>query len=871
MVQTDSSIEQDQMHMMMTQLQDANLRESVMQYIQQTANGLDKNANNNSKTLIETLARESVHNHKTSVLWKSRTKKSVTMGIMAVIFAITVQFLVNYFTNELSKESHVDEEGAMVGRNGKVVQMQLEEMKVGTDGKLFSRQGSMVKTMPSLAKVALASSLPDATLMGLEEIVITSSTGFTLQIKVHGFSRIPVLNSRCGNVVHFYTAWKGRVTLDSTDLSFDDDTAAAFTKAGFDLAVGGRRLSGESSINGFFKSIDELKSSGKWTCADVPLPTLPETGVQRRTMYSLCIDGCKSKHGGTVYGTSLLPQGVVHDYLGSKHPGVYMKTFSTVVESNMWTVQVDRYQQHPGQQLVWISDKKTHRVMKFQVQEGKEAGQEAGVSHRTHCHVAKDASAAFDAARKDPKVDSSLHFQYLGVVEEHGKVMRHFRAWYSDEFENAAFGTSQEGVDYWDDANNLRPMRLMTTGGTVVVFDSVDAVSDSHVETEVEKLGGFGCKDFEGETEEATERVPRMNKFEDLSLEDAIYYMGDGSVVQSDDFVSYLSSVRDPLSVSDKCFDRCRREMDSLRSSKDMCDDGSLAIAMACMQGNGENECMKSDFVNHHTKDCQRNITEDSRGLELQEAADEHELLLTNESLSARNLLFKGTCNSKSLWIQTWVWTNTYCRQTEFEKLGFKLSFTYGLLGGKMGLAIMVVGCGPLNLILGLPLPPYCPIFAKKCVGGGIKVVYGSTCPEFTFSLKGQIFFEYVLVFKLYTWKANFGKLHLGLEVGKEATKRRYETRCWFVSGEGSTRRRYWTYRRRNIRRCTYGTETICDLYVKGLAFISALGDRIRLAIGLVYWVKAAKLHCRLSIDYWNYIINFWDDLYALDLFTFWF
>ena len=56
MVQTDSSIEQDQMHMMMTQLQDANLRESVMQYIQQTANGLDKNANNNSKTLIETLA-----------------------------------------------------------------------------------------------------------------------------------------------------------------------------------------------------------------------------------------------------------------------------------------------------------------------------------------------------------------------------------------------------------------------------------------------------------------------------------------------------------------------------------------------------------------------------------------------------------------------------------------------------------------------------------------------------------------------------------------------------------------------------------------------------------------------------------------------
>jgi len=870
MVQTDSSIEQDQMHMMMTQLQDANLRESVMQYIQQTANGLDKNANNNSKTLIETLARESVHNHKTSVLWKSRTKKSVTMGIVAVIFAITVQFLVNYFTNELSKESHVDEEGAMVGRNGKVVQMQLEEMKVGTDGKLFSRQGSMVKTMPSLAKVALASSLPDATLMGLEEIVITSSTGFTLQIKVHGFSRIPVLNSRCGNVVHFYTAWKGRVTLDSTDLSFDDDTAAAFTKAGFDLAVGGRRLSGESSINGFFKSIDELKSSGKWTCADVPLPTLPETGVQRRTMYSLCIDGCKSKHGGTVYGTSLLPQGV-----GSKHQGVYMKTFSTVLESNTWTVQVDRYQQHPGQQLVWISDKKTHRVMKFQVPKEK-TGQEAGVSHRTHCHVATDASAAFDAARKDPKVDSTLHFQYLGVVEEHGKVLRHFQAWYSDEFENMAFGTSREWADYWDDANNLRPMRLMT-GGEVVVFDSVDAVSDSDVETKVQQLGGFGCKDFEGETELEAERVPRMNRFEDLSREDAIYYMGDGSVVHSADFVSYLSSVQDPLSVSDKCFDRCRREMDSLRSSKEMCD-GSLASAMSCMQGSGESECVRSDFVNHHAKDCQRNITEDSRGLELQEAAEEHELL-TNESLSARNLfgVLRGTCTSEFFVPARISGSMVWCMAAAFELpkflqkvmggFSFKLRFTYGLLGGKMGLAILVQGCAPFTLIFGIPSKP---IFCKKCVGGEIKCVWKRACPQIPLTITGRVFFELRVGLDLVMWEVNFAKLTLEISAGLvETEQRKRGGRCWWESGEGPTRRRWWTWRRRNVKKCE--TETICDVYVKGLVAISALMDRIRLAIGFVYYVKSARLLCKMQFDIWSIFIKGWSELLAFTLFNFWF
>merc|ERR1711937_611182 len=175
-------------------------------------------------------------------MWRSRTKKSIAVGVVAVVLAITVQFLVNYFTNELSKESHVDKQGAMVSTDGKVVKTQMEEMKVDADGKLLSRNGGVaVKTMPSLAKVVLDSSLPDATLMALDEITVKSHTGHTIQIKVHGFSRVPVINSRCGNVVHFYTSWKGKLTLDSTDLSFDEKTAAEFKNSGFALATGGRR------------------------------------------------------------------------------------------------------------------------------------------------------------------------------------------------------------------------------------------------------------------------------------------------------------------------------------------------------------------------------------------------------------------------------------------------------------------------------------------------------------------------------------------------------------------------------------------------------------------------------------------------------
>merc|ERR1719377_436985 len=84
--------------------------------------------------MIETIAAESVTNQKQSALWKSRTKKSIFVGIVAVILAITVQFLVNYFSNELSKESHVNNQGVMVSTDGRTIKTKMDEMKVSGDG-----------------------------------------------------------------------------------------------------------------------------------------------------------------------------------------------------------------------------------------------------------------------------------------------------------------------------------------------------------------------------------------------------------------------------------------------------------------------------------------------------------------------------------------------------------------------------------------------------------------------------------------------------------------------------------------------------------------------------------------------------------------
>ena len=73
----------------------------------------------------------------------------------------------------------------------------------------------------------LVSTLSDAFLMSLGEFVVYSDNGHTLRVSVHGLARVPMPNSRRGNIVHFYTAWNGRVTLVSVDLSSDESTEAA--------------------------------------------------------------------------------------------------------------------------------------------------------------------------------------------------------------------------------------------------------------------------------------------------------------------------------------------------------------------------------------------------------------------------------------------------------------------------------------------------------------------------------------------------------------------------------------------------------------------------------------------------------------------
>jgi len=634
--------EEDQLNTLMAELKDSNIRQSVMEYIankSEAAPGMtDKQR---LSKMIETIAAESVTNQKSSALWKSRTKKSILLGIVAVIVAISVQFLVNFFSNELSKESHVTGKGTMVGTDGSVVKTQMDEMRVNADGQLQGRTSvKTIKTTPSLNRIALASSLPDSTLMALDEITVYSDKGHTLRVKVQGFSRLPVLNSKCGNLVHFYTAWNGRITLDSTELSFDKDTESQFKDAGFSLAVGGfggRRLAGGSQANAFFKHVDKLKKSGSWTCADVALPVAAETSMSRASNYEPCLgNGCYSNYGGLKLGVAKLAEAHALAAMpvtkrmrkllkGSAAEVFYSKTEMTSIASPKYWLDIETMPLHFGQEKLTLTDRASDQTASFQVS----IGERVGVAH------CKDSTDQLNKDNKkamaDPNTDTDVHLQYLGLVQEDGNILRHWKWTYGESFTKSKGATGQMGGEYWDFAETLMPYRTLTwTTGSIVVTESwttkctdADVAAALSLRTDASIKELLACK----APELQEENIPKMDKSDSQSdLDDAhsAYYMWqvfggmdearrvvaageDNDLTKFADYVVRAEKGQTMGTVSDPCYLACKTVIDAWTQYEDQdvdqCKNGAHEAVIDCL-GGATKECIKMPWVSVKGDTC---------------------------------------------------------------------------------------------------------------------------------------------------------------------------------------------------------------------------------------------------------------------------
>jgi hypothetical protein len=506
--------------------------------------------------------------------------------------------------------------------DGSVVKTEMNEMRVNADGQLQGRSSvKTIKTTPSLNKIALASSLPDSTLLALDEVTVYSDKGHTLRVKVTGFARVPVLNSRCGNLVHFYSS-QGRITLDSTDISFDKETEAQFKDAGFSLAVGGyggRRLAGVTKAQGFFKHVDKLRRSGAWTCADVALPAPQKTYMSRHSDYEACVGhACYSRYGGLKLGVAKIDEAHALAAMpvtsrirallkGSASEAYYMRTETTTLLSEGYTLAIETWPAHFGQEKIRLTSYTTEETAIFQ--------SEIGVQNIDHCTSSRDASWKGWMKLFDEQPDNILQLEFVGLAEEGGKVLRHWR-WF---FALAAGSDAATGPgEMWDFADTMVPYRSVSTEGKVSVTESfASKCTDADVSEALAQRTSETIKNLLACKVHSVQALPQMkDEMADLDEVSLPYYITEvfGSLdsarrtalaadAEMSPLADYLVRAEEGTSkgsVSDPCYLECKDALDYHAQNLDC--EANIA-ARECLQ-NSHPECATSEWMGLYELSC---------------------------------------------------------------------------------------------------------------------------------------------------------------------------------------------------------------------------------------------------------------------------
>jgi len=152
-------------------------------------------------------------------------------------------------------------------------------------------------------------------------------------------------------------------------------------------------------------------------------------------------------------------------------------------------------------------------------------------------------------------------------------------------------------------------------------------------------------------------------------------------------------------------------------------------------------------------------------------------------------------------------------------------------------------------------IPP--PIYAKKCVGGQVIPKVLRDCPEVgIYFMRGKAFMKLDVGVDLWVWKLSLMEIEIGIEVGIESG-RKFKGKCWWKWNNGSGRRRWWTLRRRNIRKCNY--YYACDVYLKGYAKLTFGWAGYRIKLEMVYYFRSKEVEIKFIVDY-DYYWSGWGE-----------
>jgi len=419
----------------------------------------------------------------------------MVMGLtLAVLVLASLNFFTTYLATDLAKEVR-SQNGLLVTGDGSIARVSSADMSV-ENGILTARHDSLLQTQsveplcdtavnsnssnssskfcgapqpavatrPAEVEQPLSSTIPDKLFAEMTKLKLTGADGVShMTIHILGFTRA-LAPSRCGSLVYLSSLY-GTMTLDETDLYFDDELAARASAFGIELAeytASGRRLASGNELSGMFSFFEDYA----WECESVEKPQSPSKPYVLKTVKlhpCTSLDQCSSQMGRGV----MLP--------GYDTEASSIISVETLVETENITLSVQKFPNHPLQELVTVTDHVSQTHRSFQRFNGsayhcKDQNYTAAVGNASD--TLDSYYAAFLGKEIRPAILYSLPW---GEEEVPARQVRVFRLQPQDDVD----GALPVPINYEDDVDSLLPTRLFFNGARDMNMDVEDIMVQS--------------------------------------------------------------------------------------------------------------------------------------------------------------------------------------------------------------------------------------------------------------------------------------------------------------------------------------------------------------------------------------------------------
>ncbi|CAE8581642.1 unnamed protein product [Polarella glacialis] len=363
-------------------------------------------------------------------------KRGIVVLLFVLLILIVSMFLMAFLAAEAAKDMKPSG-SALKTISGDVVQVASTDFQVGSDGTFVSRSGApaclagvrcltenrttALKVAASTQSLSLSSTLPDETFLEMKSLQLAIGNQ-SLQLSVTSWERVNVRSSRCGSVVHLRSP-NGRLTLDDTYISADAALEQHVMAAGLGallvegphLGLGRRLAATDGMLKGLFNLIQGMEQRCESQALDPPEDLLQSFQAEVRVKISANHWDAMSKIFTDEDEAPLPKPGYEVDADGAEE--VVAKAYQIWTEEILSAGDLEVYTTRSAMQPF---------MREVRIKQGSaEMSMTLDGTRGFHCTITGEQEDE-EGGRRTSGSDE-MRMEYLGLVEEGGLILRHFR------------------------------------------------------------------------------------------------------------------------------------------------------------------------------------------------------------------------------------------------------------------------------------------------------------------------------------------------------------------------------------------------------------------------------------------------------------